>query len=107
MTQIPMFSPGSGGLETLITRRTDPETSKVAAKKVVRSGRVGSLHLFISRLEIHGPMTVKEASHVTDDPSFWNHEWARRVHAWHVAGRIELTGEVRGGGRVWRIGNEG
>jgi hypothetical protein len=104
MTQIPMFSPGSGGLESLITRRTDPETSRVAARKVVRSGRIGkSLEFFTSMLDIHGPMTVRQAAHITSNPDYWRVEWDKRVKSWHVAGHIELTGEVRDGGRVWRI----
>jgi hypothetical protein len=104
MTQIPMFSPGSGGLETLLTRRTDPETSRIAARKIARTNRFSvSLAAFKSALMEYGPLTCLEASRTMEDSSYWNAEFNKRVHAWHVAGHIELTGEVRDGGRVWRI----
>jgi hypothetical protein len=108
VTQITIFNPGDGGHETLtvperlITHRDDPATSKRAARKVARSGNIGrSLALFLTYLD-HGPLTVREASNATTSPNYWMVEWDKRVKAWHVAGHIELTGEERGGGRVWR-----
>lgn len=104
MTQQPLFVPASGGLETLLSRRNDPATSKAAAVKVARSGRWGlSLKLFKIILRSRGPLTVREASGDTSRPDYFYLEFNRRVHSWHVAGHIELTGEERGGGRVWRI----
>lgn len=109
MTQQTLFHVGVGGLETptlpelLITRRDDPATSKRAARKVVRSGRIGkSLEKFLATLGDQW-LTVRECADQTDRPDYWNHEWARRVHLWHVAGYIELIQGASSSGQVWRI----
>ena len=87
-----------------LARRTDPATSKAAARRVVKSGRMGvELSKFLKILKECGPMTCKQVSGFTDDPGYWAFRFNSRAHAWHVAGHIELTGETRDGGRVWRI----
>ena len=88
----------------LLHRTTDPATSKAAARRVVKSMRLGvSLREFLNILSVYGPMTCREASErmPASESDYWNAEFNKRVHSWHVAGHIELTGEVRDGGRVW------
>ena len=88
----------------LLARREDPETSKAAARRVVeRHQPKGSLALFLRLLMVRS-LTTREAGVLADPGNalYWHWEFAKRTHAWHVAGHIELRGEVKAGGRVWR-----
>jgi hypothetical protein len=90
--------------ERLLARTTDPATSKVGARRVVlRKQPKGSLRRFLMALALR-PMTTREAGIVTDPTRalYWHWEYDKRVKSWNIAGHIELTGEVRDGGRVWR-----
>jgi hypothetical protein len=113
-SQLGMFAPGSGGREAstvqarLLARTDDPATSKRAAKKIVHRGDDSSLGEFLNVLLQSGELTCKEAAqrvHLIAGYSadYWNSEFNKRVKSWAVAGHIELTGDERGGGRVWRV----
>jgi hypothetical protein len=112
-----LFSPGSGGRETptiherLLSRTTDPATSKRAARKIVTK-LTASQHdawLLVSRF---GPGTcmeiAKRAAQIGGgDATVLYHQLARRcpeMHPWYLdverAGGVDVT---RNGARVWRI----
>lgn len=112
-----LFRPGSANREEavpiqarLLARKTDPATSKQAAKRVVRSGRQGlSLRLFRLLLKNHGPLTAKQAGALTKRPDFWQVEFCKRTDGWMKAGHIRVALEPSGrertvdGSRVWEV----
>lgn len=105
--QLPLCAPAEGGREIILTqlhsRRDDPETSKRSAAKLTRMALSKEWDLFRSILKAHGPQTCNEAAAHTINPDHWRFRFNSRVEKWHVAERIELTGEKRNGSRVWRV----
>lgn len=89
--------------ERLISRRGDPETSRSAARRVVRSEKVNtSWGIFKHILEQHGPLTCNEASRHLADHSYWAVEFNKRVKMWDTERLIECSGE-RDGSRLWAL----
>jgi len=97
----------------LLARRTDPETSRGAVRKVVSTLTMRQQRA-LACLFAYGPGTTHElaarATRVDGDhyrATSIHHELARRLPELARKGKAEVTGEVRGGCRVWMaIGKE-
>ena len=95
-----------------LARSNDPETSKAAAVKMVKSGMLNrqeqQVWEAILCLAVHAPypectdisFTAKEVSAVS---SVDYYTIQRRLSSLHYKGKIELTGARRDGCRVWRL----
>ena len=102
-----------GMLTKLLSRRQDPPTSKQAAR-VVAVKLTERQEQALACLFAYGPGTTHElaarATRVDGDHSratSIHHELARRLPELARKGKAEVTGEVRGGCRVWMaIGKE-
>src|SRR3990172_792113 len=104
------------GIQTrLLSRTTDPGTSKQAARELVRSDRLtAQQNATYAILCNYGPGTAKEIARrfVTDFPGAAvptvYHKLCRRLPELERKGRAEVVkGEVRDGCRVWRAVEKG
>lgn len=94
-----------------LCRRNDPQTSKDAAEKMVKSGK-------LARQERLVLVTIEDVCEALYKKDFtakeivrWNNRFdyytiQRRLSGLHNKGKIERTGEKRDGCCVWRLKNE-
>lgn len=86
-----------------LAHTNDPETSKIAADKLVKSGALNRQEqrvLGYALTYLGNDFTAKELSEWSDFDYF---TIQRRLSGLHNKGKIERTGGKRGGCMIWRI----
>ena len=94
--------------EIPLARRSDPQTSKAAAKIAVL-GLDSDEAVILEILRAHGRQNIREIASHTQDPSRWYFLAAKRLPRMSRAGLVMVAHDregrevVRDGGRCWEV----